>query len=285
MSSASLHPYDSHDPDFEAPLAKGPVPTSRLAVLSLVMGILGFFIPVFGSLVAVVAGHVAIGEINRSRGALEGRALAKVGLILGYSWIVLGLLVLAFISTFTFRYAGPIAREIAGSHVTHRDSSPSWDAFSRPGVKLANELTPSYAAWLKSSGLIGDDEPIVVAYEAENGPAEGPEFAVVTTEKVHYIKKGHVTTIDLKDVTDVASGESFHDRFGGKPIPGGPYPVGISTATGPSMRIQIDSESEGQLFVNRLEEAWRNCREGAEPEPAKATSPAELPVPPPVDSH
>ena len=47
--------------------------TSTLAVVSLVFGILGWtLLPFLGSLVAVVCGHMARGEIRRAQGNLEG---------------------------------------------------------------------------------------------------------------------------------------------------------------------------------------------------------------------
>jgi hypothetical protein len=69
-------------------------PTSSMALVSLIMGILGWVImPVIGSLLAVVFGHVALGEIGRSAGRLGGRGMAQAGLILGYS--ALGISVLS----------------------------------------------------------------------------------------------------------------------------------------------------------------------------------------------
>ena len=68
--------------------------TSTLAVVSLVFGILGWtLLPFLGSLVAVVCGHMARGEIRRAQGALEGDGMAVAGLVLGY--LVIGLSVLA----------------------------------------------------------------------------------------------------------------------------------------------------------------------------------------------
>jgi hypothetical protein len=84
------------DPEFEDVPEKAPAEpesTEKLAVVSLVAGIAGFFLPVVGPVTAVVSGHVARGEIRRSRGRLGGDALAKTGLILGYIWIALTLLV------------------------------------------------------------------------------------------------------------------------------------------------------------------------------------------------
>ncbi len=77
-----------------------PVPTpqtSTLAVVSLVMGIISWFVlPLLGPIVAVITGHMARGEIRRSPTRIEGDGMAIAGLILGYlqlALIVLGLIV------------------------------------------------------------------------------------------------------------------------------------------------------------------------------------------------
>lgn len=75
--------------------------TSGLAVASLVSGILGWTIlPWLGSIVAIVTGHIARGEVRRAPERLEGSGLALAGLILGYSMLVLtvlGLVLLFFV--------------------------------------------------------------------------------------------------------------------------------------------------------------------------------------------
>lgn len=72
--------------------------TSTLALVSLIFGILGWFLlPFIGSIVAIFTGHMARGEIRRQPDRLEGDGLALAGLILGWLsvalWIV-GVLVL-----------------------------------------------------------------------------------------------------------------------------------------------------------------------------------------------
>ena len=75
--------------------------TSGLAVASLVSGILGWTIlPWLGSIVAIVTGHIARGEVRRAPERLEGSGLALAGLILGYSMLVmtvLGLVLVFFV--------------------------------------------------------------------------------------------------------------------------------------------------------------------------------------------
>ena len=75
--------------------------TSPMAVISLVSGILGWtFLPFLGSLVAVVCGHMARGEIRRAPERLEGDGMAIAGLILGYSLIVISILAVIAILVF-----------------------------------------------------------------------------------------------------------------------------------------------------------------------------------------
>lgn len=68
-------------------------PNSSMAILSLVAGILGFtFLPLLGSIVAVITGPMAKKEIAESAGTLGGEGLAQAGIIMG--WIGIGLSVL-----------------------------------------------------------------------------------------------------------------------------------------------------------------------------------------------
>jgi hypothetical protein len=73
-----------------------PPLTSNMALASLIMGILGWLLlPIVGSIVAVVLGHAALGEIDRSEGQIGGRGVAQAGLILGY--VALGVAVLSIV--------------------------------------------------------------------------------------------------------------------------------------------------------------------------------------------
>ncbi|MGA1836488.1 DUF4190 domain-containing protein [Herbiconiux sp. 11R-BC] len=74
-------------------------PTNALAIVSLVAAILGLvLVPVVGSIVAVITGHMSLDELTASRE--EGRGQALAGTVIGY----LGLLfaVPAVISFFLF---------------------------------------------------------------------------------------------------------------------------------------------------------------------------------------
>jgi hypothetical protein len=67
--------------DTSAQASPGEIRTSGKAIASLVCGLFLFF-PI--SIAAVVLGHLALAEIRKSAGRLQGHALAVVGLVLGY---------------------------------------------------------------------------------------------------------------------------------------------------------------------------------------------------------
>ena len=75
--------------------------TSATAIISLVSGILGWtFVPVLGSLVAIITGHMARAEIRRNLETIEGDGLAVAGLVLG--WAMLGFCILAVLAILMF---------------------------------------------------------------------------------------------------------------------------------------------------------------------------------------
>ncbi|MBI3158667.1 MAG: DUF4190 domain-containing protein [Chloroflexi bacterium] len=75
------------------PYQTPPVQNSTLAMVSLIAGIAGWsLVPLIGSIVAVITGHMAKKEIRESNGMLGGDGMATVGLILGYASIGLAAL-------------------------------------------------------------------------------------------------------------------------------------------------------------------------------------------------
>src|SRR5438067_3006109 len=71
-----------------------PMPRiAPLAIVSVVLAVLSFaFIPIFPVIPAIVCGHLAWSKISKSGGALHGKGIAIVGLIVGYlaiPWAVL----------------------------------------------------------------------------------------------------------------------------------------------------------------------------------------------------
>jgi hypothetical protein len=69
-----------------------PIPrTSNLAIVSLVSGIVSWFLlPFIAALIAVITGHMAKNEIKRGNGMVTGSGIATAGLVLGYIQLGLG---------------------------------------------------------------------------------------------------------------------------------------------------------------------------------------------------
>ena len=63
-------------------LRHGASSISAMALVSFITGIFGLFF--FGSLIAVICGHVARSHIRKSHGVLGGDGFAVAGLVLGY---------------------------------------------------------------------------------------------------------------------------------------------------------------------------------------------------------
>lgn len=79
--------------------------TNSMAVISLVSGIASWiFLPLIGSLVAVITGHMAKNQIRASMGTQTGDGLATAGLVLGY--LNLGLALLGICLVFVLLAAG-----------------------------------------------------------------------------------------------------------------------------------------------------------------------------------
>jgi hypothetical protein len=81
----------SSEPSLERPASPmtPPPENSTLSIVSLVSGLLGWFLlPFIGAIAAIITGHMAKAEIRDSMGSLGGDGLATAGLVLGYVQIV-----------------------------------------------------------------------------------------------------------------------------------------------------------------------------------------------------
>ena len=73
-------------------VSNNALPTSTLAIISLVAAILGFtMLPIIGSIVAIVTGYSARKETRAVPALVGGDGLATAGIIMG--WIQVGLAV------------------------------------------------------------------------------------------------------------------------------------------------------------------------------------------------
>jgi hypothetical protein len=68
-----------------------PLPSSTMAIISLVTGILSYFgLPVIGAIIAIITGYMARSETRSVPPTASGDGMATAGIVLG--WVHIGLL-------------------------------------------------------------------------------------------------------------------------------------------------------------------------------------------------
>jgi hypothetical protein len=74
--------------------------TNGLAIAAMVSGIL--FLTTVGAVLAIVFGHVALGQIKGARGLQRGNGMAVAGLVLGYGGLAVIVIALLTAGSGTF---------------------------------------------------------------------------------------------------------------------------------------------------------------------------------------
>ena len=88
-------------PDSPQNLNEVTLPSSTLAIVSLVSALLGFtFLPIAGSIVALITGYMARKETRSIPPQVSGDGMATAGIILG--WVQIGLLIIGVCCTIAY---------------------------------------------------------------------------------------------------------------------------------------------------------------------------------------
>src|SRR5687767_14061694 len=88
-------------PNLPQNLNEVTLPSSTLAIVSLVSALLGFtFLPVVGGIVAIITGYMARNETRSIPPKASGDGLATAGIILG--WVQIGLLIVGVCCTIAY---------------------------------------------------------------------------------------------------------------------------------------------------------------------------------------
>jgi len=88
-------------PNLPQNLNEVTLPSSTLAIVSLVSALLGFtFLPVVGSIVALITGYMARDETRSIPPKASGDGMATAGIILG--WVQIGLLIIGICCMIAF---------------------------------------------------------------------------------------------------------------------------------------------------------------------------------------
>jgi hypothetical protein len=99
-----MDPNYPQNPNAYPPAAAQP--TSTMAIVSLVAGILGLSaVPFIGSIIAIITGMNARGETRSNPPRASGDGLATAGIIMGWIGVALGVLgVLCFVCSFALPF-------------------------------------------------------------------------------------------------------------------------------------------------------------------------------------
>lgn len=81
--------------------------TNTMAILALAFGVLGWsLLPFIGGIVAIIAGHMARAEIRRNPGSQDGNGMAVIGLVLGWTSVLVGIALVSLLLLLLFGTAG-----------------------------------------------------------------------------------------------------------------------------------------------------------------------------------
>lgn len=264
-----MHDHD-HDQDFHPPSEKSLVPLegrphSKLAVVSLVFGILGFApLTIIGSIIAIVTGHAALEQIREEGGRLGDQAMARAGRTLGYIQFTIFVVVVAFCALWMYGRSGTVLTTPATPDqvvLSTTKSNVPRSVNSEPGVKMVNEMERADHKLIEDQKLIdaGKDEEIVACYTTGQ-PTSNPELALLTNRRLIYHKDGRTTTLDLKEVTNLMDDEKTRNSYASSNrafIDFEQYYIEVQGARGTRMRIKIKPPDQGKGFYNALESAWK----------------------------
>ncbi|GAA1290239.1 hypothetical protein Psi02_15810 [Planotetraspora silvatica] len=168
-----------------------PRRNNGLAIASLILGLTGFITCGFTSILAVVFGHVALGQIRRDR--TDGHGMALTGVVLG--WILTGLWILYWILAFAGIVTGiggvgsstaaqPTAgaTQLVGEEPAPSDHKVTFEASGKNGAKTATNVTYNVGFDIKqgagvplpySKSVSVDEDAPTLSLWVQNADAEG----------------------------------------------------------------------------------------------------------------
>ena len=75
-----------------------PVKNNGHAIAALILGILSLFMSIFTAIPGVILGHMALSKIKHKPEQYEGSGMAIAGLIMSYLFLILGLIMIGFVT-------------------------------------------------------------------------------------------------------------------------------------------------------------------------------------------
>jgi hypothetical protein len=128
------------------------------------------------------------------------------------------------------------------------------------GVRVSNDIPAIALERLENHKLITPGEKVLAYYDATI-VGDGSEMAMVTAERLVYLKDNRPTAMALADIADV--------RHHTEPLVGDV--IEAQSDSGEAIKIEIAPLNDGPLFLSTLETAWKKKR------PPAATPPTHSP--------
>ncbi len=185
--------------------ASGPTKTSVMAILSLVLGVLGFGTCGLGGLIGVILGIVALVSINKSAGRLGGQGLAIGGIVVSAAGLIAGLLPIGF----------GILLPAIGAPRQAAVNAMSMNSLRQVSVAAAsyamdyNDYLPRSSDWVDLlDGYVQDADALV---SLPRSPEQGRAYAM------NRLLDG----LRYADVSDPARPVLFYEAQFGSPLAGG----------------------------------------------------------------
>lgn len=124
--------------------------------------------------------------------------------------------------------------------------------FNQPegGVMVGNEMEQYALDHIAEHDLLGPDEEILAYYDVTLA-LDGSEAALLTPERVVYLKNGTTTSIPLEEIEDV---RHWNESFIGDIFE-------IQAESGQIMKIEVAPLNGGKTFENALMAAWEKTQE------------------------
>jgi competence protein ComGC len=152
------------------PLVPPPQGTSGKAVSSLIFGIIALptTLVCIGSLfglVAVILGHLALGQIKKASGLLGGQGMAVGGLICGYLSIAAAVVLVPILAALAVPAVNAAMKKAKQAAATHHLQATAM-ALHNYAIDHEGKLPPDLEA-LVDGGYVEDDTSIYSGYEAD----------------------------------------------------------------------------------------------------------------------
>ena len=185
--------------------ASGPTTTSVMAIVSLVLGVLGFCTLGLGGLIGVILGIVALVSINKSAGRLGGQGLAIGGIVVSGAGLIAGLLVVAPAMLIPALASAQQSARSAKSIASLRQVSVAAESYASD----YSDYLPRSDDWVDLLDAYVQDADAVVSLS--RSPEQGRAYAM------NRLLDG----LRYADVSDPARTVFFYEAKFGSPLAGG----------------------------------------------------------------